>query len=104
VAEFLVECYVSRTDEIAVAHGENRARIAAADLTREGQPTHVLRSIFTPEDEIVFYLCEAGSIEAVQELARRAALPLERVARVAPVSSPASTAARICGEERSSHK
>jgi hypothetical protein len=100
VAEFLVECYVSRTDGSAVARGERRARIAAAELTREGQPTHVLRTIFTPEDETAFYLCEAGSIEAVKELARRAALPLERVANVAPVSSPASLRSSTEGSRR----
>ncbi len=80
MAEFLLEFYVSRTDGVAVARGEERARIAAEELTREGNPIRFLRSIFIPEDETCFYLYEAASVEAVRELATRAALPFERVA------------------------
>ena len=84
--EFLLECYVSRTDGGAVARGEERARIAAEELTREATPIRFLRSIFVPEDETSFYLCEAASVEAVRELAKRAGLRFERVAEVAPAS------------------
>jgi len=56
VAEFLLEFYVSRTDGAAVAHGEERARVAAEELNREGTPDPFLRSFFVPEDETGFYL------------------------------------------------
>jgi hypothetical protein len=79
VAEFLLEQYVSRTDSAAVERGEERARVAAEQLTREGTPVRFLRSIFVPEDETGFYLYEAASVEVVRELAKRAALPYERV-------------------------
>jgi hypothetical protein len=79
VAEFLLEQYVSRTDSGAVERGEERARVAAEQLTREGTPVRFLRSIFVPEDETGFYLYEAASVEVVRELAKRAALPYERV-------------------------
>ncbi len=88
MAEFLVECYVSRTDGVAVQRGEERARIAAEELTREGTPVRFLRSIFVAEDETGFYLCEAASLEAVGELVKRAALPFERVVEAAAVSKP----------------
>ena len=88
MAEFLVECYVPRTDSAAVARGEERARIAAEELTREATPVRFLRSIFVPEDETSFYLCEAASVEAVTELAERAGLRFARVAEVAPASTP----------------
>jgi hypothetical protein len=90
VAEFLLEQYVSRTDSAAVERGEERARVAAEQLTREGTPVRFLRSIFVPEDETGFYLCEAASVDAVRELAKRAALPVERVVEAATRSKTRS--------------
>jgi Protein of unknown function (DUF4242) len=87
VAEFLVELYVSRTDTVGAERGAERARLAAEELTREGTPVRYLRSIFVPEDETCFYLCEAASLEVVRETARRADLSFERIAEaVAPTS------------------
>jgi hypothetical protein len=83
VAEFLIESYVARTDGVVVERSEERVRIAAEELTRQGTPVRFLRSIFVPEDETGFYLCEAASVEAVRELASRAALPFERVVEAA---------------------
>ena len=80
MAEFLVELYVPRANAVAVARGAARTRRAAAQLTREGTPVRYLRSIFVPEDEICFFLCEAASLEAVREAARRAALRFARIA------------------------
>ena len=54
--------------------------MAAEELTREGTPIRVLRSIFVPEDETCFYLYEAESVEAVREAARRAVLPVGSIA------------------------
>lgn len=79
MAEFLLEFYVSRPDSGVVAHGAERARIAAKQLARDGTPIRFVRSIFVPEDETCFYLYEAETVEAVREAARRAALPLERI-------------------------
>lgn len=90
MAEFLLEQYVSRTDSVAVERGGERARVAAEELTREGTPVRFLRSIFVPEDETGFYLCEAASVEAVRELAKRAALPVERVVEAATRSKTRS--------------
>ena len=88
MAEFLVELYVSRTGAVALEEGTARARLAAAQLTREGTPVRYLRSIFVPEDETCFFLCEAVSEEAVRETARRAALSFERISKtVAPTSN-----------------
>ena len=94
MAEFLLECYVRRTDGAAVERGEERARVAAEELTREGTQIRFLRSIFVPEDETSFYLCEAASVEAVRELAKRAALPFERVLEAAASNNRGSEAAQ----------
>jgi len=79
---YLVELYVSHGDAAAVRSGAERTRRAAEELTREGTPVRYVRSIFVPEDETCFHLCEAGSAEAVREAVRRAAIPFERVAEV----------------------
>jgi Protein of unknown function (DUF4242) len=88
VAEFLVELYVSRANAGAVENGAERTRLAAEALTREGTPVQYLRSIFVPEDETCFFLCEAPSAKAVHEAVRRAALPFERIAEAVAVSKP----------------
>ncbi len=79
MAEFLLEQYVSRADGDAVERDQERARIAAEELTQEGTPIRVVRSIFVPKDETCFYLYEAASADVVLELAKRAALPFVRV-------------------------
>jgi uncharacterized protein DUF4242 len=80
MSQFLVELYVSRTDASAVAGLAERARVAAEELTREGVPVRYVRSMFLPEDETCFFLCEASTVDAVREAVRRAELPVDRVA------------------------
>ena len=79
MTEFLGELYVPRAHAVAVEADEARVRAAAAELTREGRPIHVLRTIFVPEDEMCFYLFEATSAGAVREVGARAALLFDRV-------------------------
>lgn len=77
--EYLLEMYLSRTDEpAAVASGES-ARAAAQELTRRGTPVGFLRSFFVPEEETFFVLFEAESADAVRDVARLASLPCDRV-------------------------
>ena len=76
---YLVELYLSRTGSAGLEAATGRARAAAEELKREGTPVSYLRSILVPEDETCFYLYEAASVEAVRELAKRAALPFARV-------------------------
>ncbi|HKP18499.1 MAG TPA: nickel-binding protein [Gaiellaceae bacterium] len=80
--DFLVELYLSRTDLAAVERRAERARLAAEALSREGTPVRYVGSIFMPEDETCFLLYEAGRAQDVEEAARRAAVPVERLAEV----------------------
>jgi hypothetical protein len=91
VAEFLAEQYLSRTDPDAVCGSADRARLASAELTREGTPVRFLRAIFVPEDETCFYLFEAGTAAAVREAARRAELEFEHVAETLSDAIPEET-------------
>ena len=79
MTEYLVELYVSKTNCAAIRAGWDRLREAAADLTAEGRPVRIVRSIFVPEDETCFVLVETAEADTVRETARRAGLPCERV-------------------------
>lgn len=87
MAEFLLELYVPRSRPEIVATGAERTRVAAEQLTREGRPVRYVRSLFMPEDETCFHLCEAGSADDVRLAAERAALPFDRVIEAAPGSN-----------------
>ena len=84
MAEYLAELYVPRSDAAGAELSTSRVRIAAAELTREGTPVRWVRSIFVPEDETCFVLCEAASLDAVRQTADRAALTFERIAEAIP--------------------
>ena len=79
MTEFLLELYVSKTNRVAAAVAAERLSRAAGELTGEGKPVRLLRSIFVPEDETCFLLVEASTVEVVRETATRAALAFERV-------------------------
>jgi hypothetical protein len=83
MTEFLIELYVSKTNCAAIAVGWKRLSRAAAELTDEGRPVRLVRSIFVPDDETCFLLVEAATAESVRETARRADLAIERVVETA---------------------
>jgi hypothetical protein len=76
--KFIVELYVARGDDSAVARGVELTRRAAERLTSAGTPVRHLRSIFVPEDETCFFLFEADDAGTAQEAACAAGLPFER--------------------------
>jgi hypothetical protein len=79
MTQFLLELYVSRTHCSLMGAGADRLTSAAAELTAEGTPVRVVRSIFVPEDETCYVLLEAATADGVRDAARRAAMPFERV-------------------------
>ncbi|HEX6699619.1 MAG TPA: hypothetical protein VF101_02720 [Gaiellaceae bacterium] len=81
--EFLVELYVAKRDDAAIAAGWERFSRAAAEVTDAGRPVRLVRSIFVPEDETCFLLVEADADAVVLETARRASLVCERVVEAA---------------------
>jgi len=83
VSEFLVEVYVSRVAGAQTVPRPTDVSAAAEQLTREGTPVRLVRSIFVPEDETCFYLFEAQTNEAVREVATRAGLCFARVVEAA---------------------
>ena len=76
---FLVETYLTacRTRDLAAC--EERARTAAAELTRERARVRFERSIHIPQDEICFFVFSADSRQDVARVAELAALDPIRV-------------------------
>lgn len=69
---YLVESYAAND---GVEDARKRARVAAE---LEAGVRYV-RTTFLPEDETVFHLFEAPSLEALRRAGRRAALPYQRI-------------------------
>jgi hypothetical protein len=74
---FLVEAYTPAGTAIGVI--EDRARRAAAELSKPETPARYLRPIFVPEHETCFYLLEAASRDAAAAAIRRAGVSPQRI-------------------------
>lgn len=78
---YLVESYLPRSRRSELADTARRVQTAA-----EGAEVEYLRSTFLPADELCQHVLEAGSIEPVEELARRAGLVAARVVEAVPIT------------------
>jgi hypothetical protein len=72
---FLVECFWPDVRHAQVDQAAARLRMAAPG----GDPVSFTGSIFIPGDEVVFYLFEGDSEDAVREACTSAAITFERV-------------------------
>ena len=80
---FLVETYLPGKRAAEARAAGLRAHAAAEAVSGEGMPVRYVRTTFLPEDETCFHVFEAPSLDAVQEVGRRARLePLRVVAAV----------------------
>jgi hypothetical protein len=84
VPSYLVETYLARSRAGERAAREQRARIAAEDLTRERTRVRFDRSIYVPEDEICFFVFDARSGRDAALVAHRAELDPIRVVEAIP--------------------
>jgi hypothetical protein len=85
VDQYLVELYLPRRDEAALADAAMRARVASEQVTSEGRLVRYLRTIFVPQDEICFHLYEAPDADVVGEASLRAQIAYERIVRAVSV-------------------
>ena len=76
---YLVETYLSRGRSSARAEYEERARSAAAELSRGGTRVRFGGVIHVPEDETCFFVFDAPSSGDAERVAERAALGAVRV-------------------------
>lgn len=82
VPDYVVEFYLSRLHASEVKPAAERARSAAAAMTRDGTTVRYLRSVFLPDDETGFHFFSAEREQDVRDTARRARLPSDRVSEV----------------------
>jgi hypothetical protein len=85
VEQYLVELYLPRRDEAALADAATRAGAACDALASEGRHVRYLRTIFVPQDEICFHLYEAEAADEVAEATLRAEIAHERIVRAVSV-------------------
>jgi hypothetical protein len=76
---YTVECFWPGVRDEQVQQGAERVRGAAAELTQDGAPVSFTGSVVIPRDEVVFYLLEGPSPDAVRTACERAGLPFERI-------------------------
>lgn len=76
---YLVETFLPRGNEAQRSAGDERARTAAAELTRLGQEVRFEHSIHVPGDETCFFVFEASSASDAAQAAVRAGLKALRV-------------------------
>jgi hypothetical protein len=70
---FLVEIYAPSSSALS------ELIEAAKSVVREASGVRYIDSIYVPDDETCFHVFEGPSAAAVQEAARHAALPFQRV-------------------------
>jgi hypothetical protein len=76
---YLVETYLARGEATQIADRDERARRAAAELTRGTTSVRLRFAIHVPEDETCFYVFEAPSAHQAALAAQRAGLDPIRV-------------------------
>ena len=78
----MAECFWPGVSAQKVADAGERVRQASYAISSDDSFSRYLGSILVPMDEIAFCLFEAATIEAATELARRAAVPSERILEI----------------------
>jgi hypothetical protein len=83
MAEYLLELYVPAGEADTSDTGAADVRAAAATMAADGKVVRYVRSIYVAADETCFVLLEAETSGIVQEVARLAGVPSNRVSEVA---------------------
>jgi hypothetical protein len=90
LTSFMAECFWPGVTEPVARDAGVRGSQAAVALSREGAVARYLGSVLIPTDEIALYFFEATSRNAALDVAKRAAIPFERVIEVVRLRPPAS--------------
>jgi len=76
---YIAECFWPDVDQAQVDLAAARVRSTAEELTRGGRPVELTDTILVGKDEVVFYVFDSASGEAVREACELAAIPFERI-------------------------
>lgn len=77
--EYVVETYLARGDRRERLSCEQRAKTAAAELTRQGRRIRLRSALHVPEDEMSFFVFEAPTVEDAALAASSAGLAPLRI-------------------------
>jgi hypothetical protein len=83
---YLVELYLPRRDQSALAAAVMRAQAVSDQLASGGTHVRYVLTIFVPVDEVCFHLFEAESAEAVARAAERASISSARIVGAVPLT------------------
>jgi hypothetical protein len=86
-ANYMAECFWPDVGEEDIERGAERIRDSVVQLSREGKRVTFAGSILVPDDEVVFYLFDGESADAVREVCERAAIAFERIVESVPGSA-----------------
>jgi hypothetical protein len=78
---YLVETYVPQAHAHDARAAGQRARAAARQLSRRGEPVRYVRTTLLPGDDTCFHVFDAASENAVAEACRLALLGTPRIVR-----------------------
>jgi hypothetical protein len=78
---YLVETYIPQTHAQDARAAGQRARAAARQLSRAGEPVRYVRTTLLPGDETCFHVFDAPSEDAVAEACRLACVGTARIVR-----------------------
>lgn len=83
-ATFLVERYWPGVDEVVLGSALPRLELSARAMTAEGYEVQHVGSFLMPADQVVISVISADSEAVVREVNQRAAMPVDRIAKVTP--------------------
>lgn len=78
---FVAECFWPGAAQSDVVAAAERVRRSAAEEASEVNRVELVDTIYMPDDEVVLFVFEAPSADAVREVAERAQIGHERVVR-----------------------
>jgi hypothetical protein len=81
-AAFLVERYWPGVDDEILGSALPRLELSARAMTAEGHEVHHVGSFLMPVDQVVISVICADSEAIVREVNQRAAMPVDRIAKV----------------------
>jgi len=84
---YLAEGYWPGVTRRQLAHLLGRARTAAEELSREGQPVRVTGTWLVPNDETVFVFIEAETIDRAHAVNERVGVTFERIVEAVSVEA-----------------
>jgi hypothetical protein len=87
---YVVECYLPGVRSAHVAGMDRRLRAAGRQLAKQGEQVQYRGSLLFREDEVMFFLFAASSVEVVRRLSLTASISFERIVEATAIGIDAN--------------